>query len=305
MDVSIIIVSWNTRNLLKICLDAVFAYPPAGEFDVWVVDNGSSDGTLAMLRQDFPQVKLIENQANIGFARANNQAIQQSSGRYVLLLNPDTEVNPDALQQLVQFLNDHPPVGAVGPRTLNPDGSLQPSAYPAPTLAREFWRLFHLDVIRPYGVYRQAGWDVRTPRRVDSLLGACLLIRRQALLQVGTLLDEQYFMYSEEIDLCYRLACAGWLLYWLPQAQIVHFGGQSTRLVAAEMFLRLYQGKLLYFRKHYGKFGAILYKLILLLAAVSRLLVSPLAWAKAPPARRRHLELAGRYWQLVKSLPAM
>jgi GT2 family glycosyltransferase len=149
-----------------------------------------------------------------------------------------------------------------------------------------------------------AAWSFDQPREVDVLLGACLLLRRAALEQVG-LLDENYFIYSEEVDLCYRLQKAGWHLYWVPRAQVVHYGGQSTQQVAAEMFMCLYQGKLLFIRKHYGALAGQIYKLILLVTALARLLVSPLAWLERSPQRQRHLTLANRYWVLIRALPGM
>jgi hypothetical protein len=272
--------------------------------EVWVVDNGSADGSPAMVRARFPWVRLVENQENVGFARANNQAIRESEGRWVLLLNPDTEVKSGALEVLVRFLDAHPQTGAVGPRLLNPDGTLQPSCHPAPTLPSELWRLSHLDALWPFALYPMSEWDLDTPRRVDVLQGACLLLRRAALDQVG-FLDEEYFMYSEEVDLCQRLKRAGWSLYWVPEAQVVHYGGQSTQQVAAEMFLQLYQSKLLYFRKHHGRPAAQTYKLILATATLVRLSLSPLAWLERFPQRERHLTLAGQYLRLLKALPEL
>ena len=304
VDLSIVIVSWNTAKLLARCLRTIYAYPPTGDFEVLVVDNASNDMSAQMVQKQFPQAKLLENKVNIGFAGANNQAIRQSRGRYVLLLNPDTEVKPHALEQLIHFMDTHPQAGAVGARILNPDGSLQTSSFPAPTLFREFWRLFHLDVIRPYGSYDMADWSLDQPRKVDTLLGACLLLRRKALDQIG-LLDENYFIFSEEVDLCYRLQKANWPLYWLPQAQIVHYGGQSTQQVAAEMFMYLYKSKVIFIRKHYGWLASYVYKLILLVTALARLLISPLAWLERPTRRQWHLTLASRYWQLVRALPGM
>ena len=239
MKLSIIIVSWNTVDLLAQCLESIYAYPPDGEFEVLVVDNASTDNSVQLVGEQFPQVKLFENKVNVGFAGANNQAIQQSLGSYVLLLNPDTEVKASALEDLLQFMDRHPQAGAVGARILNPDETLQTSCYPTPTLLREFWRLFHLDVFWPYGSYHMADWNLQKSREVDILLGACLLLRRTVLDQIG-LMDESYFIYSEEVDLCYRVQQAGWHLYWVPQAQVIHYGGQSTQQVAAEMFMRLY-----------------------------------------------------------------
>jgi hypothetical protein len=303
---SVVIASWNTKGLLAECLTSLYADLAASDIhahEVLIVDNASTDGTCQMVRDKFPQTTLIENAKNVGFAKANNQAIRQSTGAYVLLLNPDTVVLPGAMATLIQFLETHPQAGAVGPRVLNPDGSLQESCHPLPTLSRELWRLFHLDTLRPYAQYPMRSWDVNTERRVDALLGACMLIRRNVLAQTG-LLDEDYFMYSEEVDLCSRIGKANWGLHWAPQAQIVHYGGQSTQQVAASMFLRLYQGKVIYFRKNHGAPTSRYYKLILLAAGVARLAVSPLALFEHAQRRKRHLALTKSYWQLLTHLPS-
>ncbi|MFQ5577512.1 MAG: glycosyltransferase family 2 protein [Anaerolineae bacterium] len=304
MELSIVIINWNTQELLARCLDSVYANPPAIPFEVLVVDNASTDGSATMVQRRFPQVRLMVNDDNVGFAQANNQAIRHSKGDYVLLLNSDTKVKPHALNRLLDFLKAHPQAGAVGARILNPDGSLQTSCYPRPTLAREFWRLFHLDTFYPYGSYAMANWDAGASRTVDALLGACILLRRTALEQVGAL-DEDYFMYSEEVDLCYRLQKGGWSLYWVPEAEIIHYGGQSTKQVAAEMFMQLYRSKLLFFRKHYGRPAAQLYKLIIGAAALARLFLIPLAWLERPPQRNEHLLLATLYRRLLAALPRM
>ena len=301
MILSIIIVSWNTKELLAQCLASVYAHPPPAPFEVVVVDNGSHDGSANMVARHYSQVHLIRNEENRGFAQANNQGILAGQGKYILLLNPDTKVHASALATLTSFLDDHPAAGAVGARLLNADGSLQHSCSPAPTLFNEWLHLFHLDRERRQGM---AGWDLNTPRQVETLLGACLMVRRQAVDDIG-LLDESYFMYSEEVDFCYRLRRADWRLYWVPQAKVVHYGGQSTRQIATEMFLQLYQNKLLYFRKHYGRLGAWIYKLILLCASLMRLALSPLSWLEKPAHRQQHRALAGRYWRLLTSLPRL
>jgi GT2 family glycosyltransferase len=304
-DVSIVIVSWNTRELLRDCLLSVynegFAGTPA-TFEVIVVDNTSSDGSAQMVRECFPQVKLMANRENVGFARANNQAIPMCTGRYILLLNPDTRLKPAAMGAMLGFMDANPQAGACGSRLLNPDGTLQVSCHPAPTLPRELWRLFHLDRLKAYAEYRMAAWDVQTPREVDVIQGASFLIRREVVDRIG-LLDEDYFIYSEEVDWCRRIQADGWHIYWVPQSQVVHFGGQSTRQVATEMFLRLYQGKVLYFHKHHGATTARLYKVVLLLAALARVAVGPLAYLEGPAQRREHLALAGRYRTLITRLP--
>jgi hypothetical protein len=257
-----------------------------------------------MVRANFPWVRLIENPKNVGFARANNQAAERSTGEYVLLLNPDTVIKPGALLRLIHFMEANPYAGAAGARLLNDDDSLQTSCYPAPTLSREMWRLFHLDAIWPYGSYDMTGWPLDKPRPVDSLLGACIVARRNVLENVG-LFDEEYFMFSEEVDLCHRIRRAGWSLYWVPQAEVIHYGGQSTRQVATAMFLHLYQGKLLYFRKNRGWLAAQIYKLILLAASVTRLALNPLARIIRPDQRLHYVALANHYWRLVLALPGL
>ena len=302
IDLSIVIVCWNTRDLLKQCLDSVYANPPQWLFEIWVVDNASSDETASMVRLSFPEVKLIENKKNVGFAAANNQAVQMCSGSFVLLLNPDTIVKPRALEYLLAFMKDHPQVGGTGPRLLNADESFQLSCYPFPTLTREFWRLFYLDKILPYALYDLSRWDLSTPRDVDSIQGACLLLRREVLDQVG-LFDADYFLYSEEIDLCYRIKRAGWRLVWVPEVVVIHFGGQSSKQVATQSFLNLYRGKVLFFRKHYGRIYAWFYRCVLLLAALARLAISPFAWLEPSSRRVVHLRLAQNYFQLLKAIP--
>jgi GT2 family glycosyltransferase len=301
---SIVIVNWNTCDLLQACLQSIFDDLPDGSTEVWVVDNASTDGSDAMVAENFPQVRLIRSQQNLGFAAANNLAIRRSSGRYLLLLNPDTQVEPGTLETLLQFLETSFEFGAAGARLLNSDGSLQVSAYPRPTLFREFWRLFHLDKIKPLANYPMSEWGVDDSRDVDVLMGACLLARRKILDEIG-LFDEDFFMYSEEVDLCYRVQRAGWRLAWVPQARVIHHGGQSTQQVAREMFLQLYRGKIKFFRKHYGSPAIQAYKLILLLAASVRVLLTPFAYVEAPGTRQKHLVLSGHYRSLLAELPGM
>jgi hypothetical protein len=304
MKVSVVIVSWNTRPLLLRCLESIFAFPPEGEFEVFVVDNASSDGSVDMVRQQFPQVELIANRENLGFAHANNQALCRCQGEAVILLNPDTEVKPGAFQAMLAFLRENPGVGAIGPLVLNPDGTLQHSCSPTPTLYRETLRLLHLPGMRPDGYYPMQGWDRDAPRQVEILLGACILLRHAALDQIG-FLDEDYFIYSEEVDLCSRLKKSGWELYWVPAAQIVHYGGQSTQQVAQEMFFRLYESKLKYFRKHRGSSAARGYKLLLGFVSLARLAFTPFALLKGPASRQQYLKLAANYRRLLAALPGM
>ncbi len=303
-SLSVIIVSWNTCKLLENCLNSILANMPSLPFEIWVVDNASTDDSPRIVRERFPEVHLVENPENVGFARANNQAIQRCTGDYVLLLNPDTIVDSCTLQCLVDFLDKQPEAGAVGPRISNPDGSIQISSHPKPTLYRELWRMFHLDAFWSYAEYPFTKWETNQAQEVDALMGACLLLRKEVLDHVGYL-DEDYFIYSEEIDLCYRIQRAGWHLYWAPQANVVHLGGQSTQQVPTEMFLNLYHSKIKYFRKHNGAMTAYIYISILMMAALSRLILAPLVFFENSPHRQKHLTLVDRYWRLVLALPSM
>ena len=288
VHLSILIVNWNTRDLLADCLRSITDYrlkiedPASSIFnlqsEIIVIDNASTDGSAAMVRERFPRVRLIENAENVGFARANNQGIALAAGRYVLLLNPDTVVHPGALAGLVAFMAAHPAAGACGPRLLNGNGSLQPACHPMLTPGREFWRLLFLERLWPRATYPMARWDTVTPRRVEVIKGACLLLRRAALDQVG-LLDENYFMYTEEVDLCYRLAQAGWKLWYVPTAVVTHFGEASSRQVKEAMYLQLYRSKIQFYRKFGGEGRARRAKALLALAYAPR-------WAAATVGAR-------------------
>lgn len=304
MDLSIVIVSWNVADLLDNCLKSILAHPPLGSYEILVVDNASKDQSVKILQERFPQVRLILNDENVGFAAANNQAMQAAQGRYILLLNPDTIVFDGTFQYLVDFLDQHPQAGAAGSLYQNPDGSLQPSAFPFPTVSRELWRLLHLDRLHAYGTYAMQRWSLETPREVDSLQGASLMLRRAALDETG-LLDTGYFMYTEEIDLCYRLRQKGWLLYWVPRSRIIHYGGQSTRQAALKMFLCLYGSKVQFFRKHYGEASARAYKRALKFTSLLRVALANLGVVLRPGRSQHYRQLLTNYRALIAELPAM
>ena len=274
MKLSIAIVNWNTRDLLYHCLESVFENLDGIESEVIVVDNGSTDGSADVVRDVFPQVKLIETGENLGFAKANNVAYRHATGEYFLLLNSDTIVLTGALSTLVKFLDEHPDAGAVGAKLFNGDGTLQRSCSPFPTPLTELFDALYLSKIFPntrlFGRFSMSYWDFNEVRKVDFAGGSCLLLRRNALEDIG-LLDEGYFMYTEEADLCYRLKQNGWAVYFEPQAWIIHYGGQSSRLDVNRTSVQLCQSKYRFMRKHYGLASAVLYRGIVALASVVRL----------------------------------
>ena len=300
MNCSILVVNWNTRELLARCLCSIEQGAPKDSYEVIVVDNASSDASPQMVQEQFPAVRLVDNEENVGFAAANNQAIHQARGRYLVLLNSDTEVRPGALTALVQFMDAHPRAGAAGARLLNPDGSLQPSCHPMLTPGREFWRLVFLDRLWRRATYSMHRWAMNIPRQVEVIKGACLLLRREALDEVG-LLDESYFMYTEEVDLCYRLHRTGWELWWVPQAEVVHYEAQSTRQAAEDMYVQLYRSKVQFYRKFGGQRRAHRFKRLLRLAYGPRLVAASIGSLLSP----RLAEQTSTYRRLLAELPGM
>lgn len=317
MDVGIVIVSYNTRALLKACLTSLFTGRLDGvEAQVWVVDNASADDSAAMVRQTFPQVRLLDLSENVGFARANNLALRamgfgevdrgqvNTRPRYVWLLNPDTEVLGTALPTLVSFLDSHPEVGAAGPRLIYPDGRFQHSAFAFPGVAQVFLDFFPLNHrlinSRLNGRYPQRAYT-DGPFAVDHPLGAALMVRGEVVDQVG-LLDEGFFMYCEEVDWCMRIKRAGWQVYCVPQAWVVHHGAQSTRQVRTAMFVALWRSRFRFFAKYYTPWRR---------WAIRQIVRLGLLW-EARRARRRaaagelsaeelqaHLQALWQVWQLT------
>ncbi len=229
-DLSIVIVSYNTRDILRDCLASLAEGCAGAIAETLVVDNASPDGSADMVAAEFPDVILIRNPENRGFAAANNIGLARVTGRYPVLLNPDTIVRPGALAELVCFMDDHPLAGYCGPRLLNADGSHQLSARRFPTLLSAGMNMLGWDQRRPHSRHASdlhAAHGDRTLMRVGWLTGACLLVRAQAVAQVGQL-DEGYFMYFEETDWCKRMHDAGWEGWYVPTAEVVHLGGQSV-----------------------------------------------------------------------------
>lgn len=259
LDLSVVIVSWNVEGLLRKCLRSVqYELDRATRTlsaEVFVVDNASSDGTTSMVAAEFPEVTLIVNESNVGFTRANNQALRLARGQHVCLLNPDCEVLPGSLVDMVDYMYEHPDVGAVGPQLLFPDGSLQSSRRRFPTLRTGLVESTILQRYFPRSrVVRDYYCDdlpTDQAHEVDWLVGACLMVRREALDQVG-LLDEGYFMYSEELDWCFRAKRAGWKVVYLPQAKVVHHEGKSSEQNLVNRNIHFHDSKCRFFSKHYG-----------------------------------------------------
>ena len=244
--ISIVIVSYNVSKLLDECLQSVARALQGIDGEVFVVDNHSKDNTLTMLKEKHPEVRVIANEVNVGFSRANNQAIRLSEAEYVLLLNPDTVVYENTLHGVLDFMDKHPEAGGAGVRMLTREGHRAPESrrsIPTPWVAM----LKMLGATRRYYM-SHLSWD--EPGQIEAVSGAFFLVRRKALDQVG-LLDEDYFMYGEDIDLSYRLLKGGWQNWYLPY-DIIHYKGESTQKSSFRYVHTFYQAMLIFFRKHYG-----------------------------------------------------
>jgi GT2 family glycosyltransferase len=244
VELSVAIVNWNTKELLCQCLRSVTETCQALAYEIIVVDNASSDGSPEMVRQAFPSVKLIQNQANAGFAKANNQALRQSRGKYILLLNSDAQLTPHTAQMILAAMAANPKAGIAGANLVFPDGRQQPSFSPLPSLRREYASLLGLDKL----------WQAQVPEcpflLTGYVSGACLMFRWECMQQIG-LLDEGFFMFGEEVDLCLRAHKMGWEVIHIPEATVIHLEAGSTGRTPERM-LKLYRGKTQYFRKHFG-----------------------------------------------------
>ena len=252
MDLSVIIVNWNTKDLLCQCLDSLNQVAKKVEMEIFVVDNGSMDGSGEAIRERFPGVKLVENQINLGFAKANNQALRLAKGKYVLLLNPDTQIKGMAIEEMISLMSAHPEVGVVGGQLLNSDGSKQNSIANFPSLATE---LLNKSILRRLFPEKFPGKEKSYlgPIEVDSVIGACMMVRLEAIEQVG-LLDEDYFLFLEETDWCYRMKKGSLKIYHIPQAEIFHSQGRSAEKNKEKAKIEYYRSRYHFFRKNRGRF---------------------------------------------------
>lgn len=257
-DISVVIVSWNVKDLLIKCLQSVYMLTKELDFEVFVVDNNSKDNTVSMVKDEFPQVNLIANQENLGFGKANNIALKKSRGRYVLLLNPDTELIDNSLWAMVRFMDEHPAADAIGCKLLCSDGSVQYSARHFPSVFTDLMENLYLDAVFPqnafFNRYKMGFWAHDRMREIDVPYGACLLARRTTLEKTGYF-DERFFMYYDEIDLCRRIKKARGRIYFVPDIKVIHHGNQSYIQAVLRCDQSRCRSKLLFFEKYYGKFG--------------------------------------------------
>ncbi len=304
-DLSVILLSWNVRDLLRACLRSLPLGDPAVE--IIVVDSASADGTPDMVRAEFPPeqypaLSLIASAENLGYSRGNNLGLRAARGRYLFILNPDTEVAADALAPMLTYMDAHPEVGVLGPGLVYADGAPQATRRRFPTLLTGFFESTWLQGWAPRGLldrYYARDLPPDEPVEVDWLVGAALLVRRAAYEQVGGL-DEGFFMYSEELDWCRRMKAAGWRVVHFPAARVVHHEGRSSAQVPAATHIRFNTSKVRYFRKYHGALAAEVLRLFLLAGFAGQLALEAL---KGLLGHKRELRVARvrAYWQVLQS----
>lgn len=302
VDLSIIIVSWNVADLLRACLTSIYAHPTPLELETIVVDSASSDNSVEMVCNEFPQVTLLPQRENLGYTRCNNIGLQAAHGRHLLLLNPDTEIIGDALAQLVAYLDAHADVGIVGPHTLNTDGSIQSTRRRFPTKTLAFFESTWLEGFFPQSAlawYRVSEQADSATFDVDWVQGSALMARREVYAGIGGL-DEGYVMFYEEMDWCKRTKDAGWRVVYVGSAQITHHGGKSTDQVAARKHIHYNESRLRYFKKYHGALFAQVLRVFLLAGYLWQIALESF---KALIGHKREIRGARvqAYWQVIRS----
>lgn len=297
-DVSVVIVNWNTRVILQGCLESIYTQTRQIAYEVIVIDNASSDDSVGMIKEHYPQVRLIENKDNRGFAAANNQGMRVAKGRYVLLLNSDTIVLDGAIQKTIGFADRHPGAAVVGCKVLNPDKTLQPTCFMFPSVQNMLLSATYLYKVFPRSRYlcreEMAWWNRDDEREVEVVTGCYMLVRKEAIDQVG-MMDETFFMYGEEGDWCFRFYRAGWHNLFYPLASIIHYGGQSTGQIRPQMILQLRSAILQFIHKHNNK---LTYRLACLLTSLFFLVRIPYhLFSAMSSGRQNSLMLARVYFQ--------
>jgi len=297
MDLSVIIVNWNTRELVLECLRSLCAATGDLSVEVFVVDNGSSDGSVKAIRTAFPGVILVENKRNVGFARANNRVLGRAAGKYILLLNSDVILQEGTVTALVEFMEETPQAGIGGAQLLNPDGGKQNSFDNFPTLLSEGFNKSLLRVLFPQK-FPSKRLSFSSPAEVESIIGACAMVRKEAVDHVGSM-DEDYFLFMEETDWCYRMRERGWRVYLVPQARAVHLQGGTVGKVRGQAKMEYYRSRYLFFKKHRGRLQAGVLVGMLLLKLTASLVVYSLLCLFTFFQNRRAREKLAIVWKLL------
>ena len=298
LDITIIIVGWNSKEYLLKCLQSLFKEKINYTTEIIFVDNGSSDGSIEAVRDEFKFVKIIENSKNLGFARANNLGINQSSGRYLCLINPDIIILPGCINRIISYMDNHPSVGILGPKVLNPDMTLQISWRKLPSLFNCFCRAFALDsiLLRLKGLKKLQNHKIR---QTEVLSGCFWMVKREALQEVGYL-DETFFIYAEDIDWCKRFKEREWNVVYFPKSQAIHHGGTSSKHAPITSYLQMQKANLQYWRKHHGTYSQAMYFIILYLHHMLRVSVYWLLLLIIPKERKEMVHKLKRSWACLR-----
>lgn len=263
-DVSVIVVNWNLKDHLRSCLESVRNFRGSVSVEIIVIDNGSTDGSIEMMEREFADAKLVRNRSNLGFARASNEGMAAAAGRYLFLFNNDARLFEGALPRLVEFMDRHPDVGLCGPRVSNPDGTLQVRSkgfYPSiPRALGQFFVPGFLRRQQPLGFYEAR--DLNVTRDIDWLSGCALMARREAVEDVG-LLDDEVFMYLEDVDWCYRMRQAGWKVVYVPQGEVLHYGGVSMKKQKGKVVGSHAASLVAFYKKYHGQTSSLIFKLLI------------------------------------------
>lgn len=308
---SVVIVSYNTRELTLRCLRSLNNGLGDVPAEVFLVDNGSTDESAPAIEAEFPAVRLIRNERNRGFGAANNQALRLARGEFVLLLNSDAFPEKPAISRLIECAREHPRVAVLGPRLLNEDGTLQPSCYRFPGPLRSVWENLLLAAALPnhpvFGDYR--AWAHDTEREVDFVSGACWLVRRAAMEEVG-FFDEDFFLYAEETDWARRFELKGWKTLFVPGAAVVHRGGGSGGAQPDRVFSEFHRGQERFIRKHFGMSGLMVHRIATVFGAGLRIVLFGAAMMLRPGSREHYRALVAQWrrigaWTLGRRGPGL
>jgi len=269
-EVTLIILNWNTFDLVEACLWSIRRTTAGLDLEVMVVDNGSTDGSAERIERQYPDVRVVKNGRNLGFAAGNNRGVELSDSPFVLLLNSDAQLEVGSLQAILDLAKRNPRAGLVGARLVYPDGSFQAAYTPFPNLIQEMLILTGLGRLFYGAWYPSRGSQITREQMVAGYVeGACMLVRREAYLQAGGL-DANYFMYAEDVELCYRMREEGWQVWYQPISRVIHLGGGSSRSRKPQREADLYRSRVQFFRRHYGKVSADLLKGLIFLSTAAK-----------------------------------
>jgi hypothetical protein len=303
IDISIVIVSWNGKEYLRQCLESIPSKASRYTIESIVVDNASTDGAPELVETMFPQVRLIRNAENYGFAKANNIGIRESKGRYICLVNSDVVILDDCIDRLHSYMETHAEIGMLGPQILDRNMKIQRSCMGSLTLRDAFYRSIALDTLFPrsklFGGYLMTYWKHDTIREVDVINGCFWMVRREALQQVG-LLDERFFIYAEDKDWCKRYWNAGWKVVYYPEAQAIHYGGASSSNAPIRFYIEMHRADMQYWGKYHNRLSQLIYSLIIVLHSMFRIIGQTVLYIAKPSKRDQSLFKVKREFTIIK-----